>query len=153
MVALEKGGVGIERSEAEAFPPLLWRGAGGEAYSGSDRLESVAWWNGNSNDETKPVGLKAPNALGLFDMSGNVYEWCADWYDSKFYEKCAAQGTELNPRNDEVGSYRVLRGGSWIFPDPRYCRVANRGCVDPTYRGDGFGFRLAASPPGSVGGP
>ena len=98
------------------------------------------------------MGLKAPNALGLFDMSGNVYEWCEDWFDEKFYEKCAAQGTVENPRNDEKGSCRVLRGGSWIGLDPRYCRVARRDDDDPTARSSNVGFRLAASPPGSVAG-
>ncbi len=115
-------------------------------YAGSNRLETAGWWDGNSHGETKPVGLKMPNALGLFDMSGNVYEWCEDWFDEKFYEKCAAKGTVENPRNDEKGSYRVLRGGSWIYGDPQLCRVAYRGYDSPEYRSHDFGFRLAASP-------
>jgi len=119
-------------------------------YAGSDRLETVAWWDGNSNGETKPVGLKLPNALGLFDMSGNVWEWCADWFDEKYYQKCLEKGTELDPRNDEAGSLRVLRGGSWIDDDPRYCRVAGRGSNVPTYRLIIIGFRLVASPSSSV---
>lgn len=116
-------------------------------YAGSNRLESVGWWRENSHNETKPVGLKMPNALGLFDMSGNIYEWCADWYDSEFYKKCKKKGTVENPRNDETGSDRVLRGGSWFYDDPRYCRVAYRDLIDPDDRGNGLGFRLAASPP------
>jgi len=132
-------------SEGVGSHPLTTR------YAGSDRLETVAWLrDANSHGETKPVGLKQPNALGLFDMSGNVAEWCADWYDEKFYEKCAAQGVVKNPRNDEKGSNRVLRGGSWVFGDPQDCRVAYRNYFDPTYRLSSTGFRLAASPPGSV---
>ncbi len=129
-------------------------GSGGMTkYAGSDRLEAVGWYGENSHGETKPVGLKLPNALSLFDMSGNVYEWCADWYDSDFYKKCLAKGTVLNPRNDEVGSNRVLRGGSWISDDPRLCRVAYRFNHAPDNRGGGIGFRLAASPSSSVAGP
>jgi len=119
-------------------------------YSGSDRLETVGWWDENSHDETKPVGLKMPNAQGLFDMSGNVAECCEDWYDSKFYEKCAAQGVVKNPLNTVEGSYRVLRGGSWSLNFPQRCRVAHRGYDGLADRSSSVGFRLAASPPGSV---
>ncbi|MBK6933365.1 MAG: formylglycine-generating enzyme family protein [Saprospirales bacterium] len=135
--------------------PALPKGAGGAPpdrgltrYAGSNRLETVGWWGGNSYEETKPVGLKLPNALGLFDMSGNVYEWCEDWYDREFYEKCKAQGTVENPVNKVEGSVRVLRGGSWFDVDPRLCRVAYRDYLDPAYRYYFIGFRLAASPPG-----
>lgn len=125
-------------------------GGGGKAkqkYSGSDTLERVGWWEGNSHGETKPVGLKLPNALGIFDMSGNVYEWCEDWHDDKFYEKCKAKGAVDNPLNTEKGSSRVVRCGSWFHVNPRICRVASRSGSVPTSRYFSFGFRLAASPP------
>lgn len=128
----------------------LGEGRGGATrYAGGDRLEAVAWWDGNSHNETNSVGLKAPNALGLFDMSGNVWEWCEDWLDGKFYEKCAKKGTVSNPRKGVKGSTRVLRGGSWRGGNLRHCRVVSRiggGSADSDYNG----FRLAASPSSSV---
>jgi len=67
-------------------------------YAGSNRLEDVGWYDENSHLETKPVGLKKPNALGLFDLSGNVYEWCADWWsDGDYYQKCKDDGIVENP--------------------------------------------------------
>jgi len=69
----------------------------------------VGWYAENNEYETKPVGLKFPNQLGLFDMSGNVWEWCWDWYNQEFYKK----REQNNPVNLVKGSRRVLRGGSW----------------------------------------
>ena len=110
-------------------------------YSGSDKLDEVGWYDANSHGETKPVGLKAPNFLGLYDMSGNVWEWCEDVYDSDFYKKCDAQGVVKNPCNREEGTDRVFRGGSWSY-DAEVCRPTFRHSIAPSYRSYALGFRL-----------
>lgn len=108
-------------------------------YAGSNKLDEVGWYYENSQDETKVVGLKTPNLLGLYDMSGNVYEWCSDWYDRDFYGSSTA-GVSTNP----TGSLRVLRGGGWLSYAQR-CRSASRSNDSPTYRYDSVGFRLVLS--------
>ncbi|MEI6409992.1 MAG: SUMF1/EgtB/PvdO family nonheme iron enzyme [Bacteroidota bacterium] len=116
-------------------------------YAGGNRLESVGWYDKNSHRETKPVGLKYPNELGLFDMSGNVWEWCEDWYDGAFYQRCMDNDLELNPVNlkkDDASPYRVVRSGSW-FSHAVFCRAAHRGNYWPDRRSNGFGFRLVLS--------
>jgi formylglycine-generating enzyme required for sulfatase activity len=109
------------------------------AYAGSDDISKVAWYLTNSGDKPHPVGLKTPNALGLYDMSGNVYEWCADWYGAY------TEGAQSNPTGPKSGSLRVLRGGSW-GSNAQFCRVAGRYDYTPEDRDDTLGFRLASSP-------
>ena len=89
---------------------------------------------------TSPVGVLAANRLGLYDMTGNVLEWCQDWYDSAYY---ANSSGSVNPAGPTTGTYRVLRGGSWLNY-PRFCRVADRNSSTPTYRDFHVGFRVVS---------
>lgn len=94
----------------------------GYKYSGSNDIDEVAWYDGNSGSLTHPVGTKKPNELGIYDMSGNVWEWCNDWYG--VYTSTPAN----NPIEPSSGGYRVIRGGSWYY-NARFCRVSHRlGC-------------------------
>jgi formylglycine-generating enzyme required for sulfatase activity/predicted Ser/Thr protein kinase len=110
----------------------------GYIYSGSNNIDNVAWYMDNSGSSTHPVGQKSPNELGIYDMSGNVWEWCSDWYGS--YSTSA----QTNPKGPSSGSYRVYRGGSWHF-NAKYCRSANRFINVPGSRNYFLGFRVAAS--------
>jgi len=106
-------------------------------------LGDYAWWggfdnNGNSGKQTHPVGQKKPNAWGLYDMHGNVFEWCSDWYGEDYY----AKSPMTDPQGPDSGSVRVLRGGSWYSP-PQHCRSAFRSRSSPGDRYDDIGFRVA----------
>ena len=107
----------------------------GYKYSGSDNIGDVAWYYENSGSKTHQVGTKEPNELGIYDMSGNVGEWCGDWYGR--YSSSA----QTNPTGPSSGSGRVLRGGGWSR-DAGYCRVSDRSLINPSIRGNFSGFRV-----------
>lgn len=109
----------------------------GTKYSTYPKLKAVAWYAGNSNEETHPVGLKEPNAFGIYDMLGNVCEWCQDWYDKNFYH----YSNYFFPKGPSSGSLRVYRGGSWYekFGD---VRPTIRYSGKPSLKLSNLGFRL-----------
>ena len=110
----------------------------GYKYSGSDNIGAVAWSYENTDKKTHDVAGKQPNELGLYDMSGNVQEWCQDWYDSDYYSSSVV----TNPTGPTEGSRRVVRGGQF-FGKAEYCRVSSRGSCSPGGGGNDIGLRLA----------
>lgn len=105
-------------------------------YAGSSSIGDVAWYDGNSGNQTHDVATKRANELGLYDMSGNVWEWCQDWYGDY------SSSSQTNPKGAFSGSGRVCRGGGWGY-NARNCRVSIRYSFAPSYRYDGLGMRLA----------
>lgn len=111
----------------------------GYKYAGSNTLSDVAWYWDNSGIKTHPVKQKQANELGLYDMTGNVLEWCQDWSGSY------SSNAQTNPTGPSSGSYRVDRGGSW-YNDASYCRVASRNYNSPGFRYGNLGFRVVLLP-------
>ena len=110
----------------------------GYKYSGSNNIGDVAWYKDNSGKKTHPVKTKQANELGIYDMSGNVWEWCQDWY-GKY-----SSNAQTNTTGPATASNRVSRGGSW-GDGARYCRSLIRGGINPGDRDKGLGFRLVLS--------
>lgn len=128
----------------------------GYKYAGSNDIDAVAWYEVNGKKTTHPVGWKNANELGIYDMSGNVMEWCQDYYDGGYYGK-NTNWYVTDPCNDIPGFFtnRVLRGGCWHWSD-KYCRITSRSNNGPGIKSEIFGLRLAlseeATSPGEGGG-
>jgi formylglycine-generating enzyme required for sulfatase activity len=110
----------------------------GYDYAGSNTVGDVAWYQSNSGIIVHPSGVKLPNELGTYDMSGNLYEWCSDWYSSTYY----SVSPQNNPQGPTSGTYKIIRGGSW-GSTADLCRVAARLYMMPDQTDADFGFRIA----------
>jgi formylglycine-generating enzyme required for sulfatase activity len=140
----EKKAGRVYRLPTEAQWEYACRARSKTAYSFDDEeglLPEHGWFNRNSSNRTHTVGLLEPNAWGLYDMHGNVWEWCSDWYEE--YPK----GAVSDPTGPKEGSDRVRRGGSWSV-GAAGCRTAHRRRDSPSFRIISFGFRVALSPSG-----
>jgi formylglycine-generating enzyme required for sulfatase activity len=139
--AAERAAGRVYRLPTESEWEYACRAGSSRAYCfGEDeaRLGEYAWYGANSGSKTHPVGQKAPNAWGLYDMHGNVWEWCSDWYGDY------PSGSVTDPTGASTGSCRVGRGGSWLLEAAR-CRSAARYGNAPSNRFNVLGFRLALS--------
>ena len=138
---IRKVGNGVRLPTEAEWEYACRSGGKDQEYAGGSDVGSVGWYDDNSGSKTHPVGGKAANGLGLYDMSGNVREWVQDVYASDAYGKHARK----NPIYDGSGSLRVGRGGSW-HSDAGYLRCAVRYSYSPGYRHSSLGFRLARTP-------
>ncbi len=129
------------RLPTEAEWEYAAKGGQDYTYSGSNDIDNVAWYFDNSSNQTHPLGQKKSNQQGIYDMTGNVWEWCADWYSSDYYINSPAN----NPKGPLSGSSRVLRGGGWCNT-LHYCNIAYRSYNNPDYRSNFIGFRLVLVP-------
>ena len=125
------------RLPTEAEWEYAARGGDTSIYAGSNNMDIVGWYHQNSNNTTHPVGQKNPNGFGIFDMSGNVWEWCNDWFGIDYYKI----SPPTNPRGPVSGSSKVLRGGGFSHY-ARYCRISHRHNRGPNVRNSYNGFRL-----------
>jgi formylglycine-generating enzyme required for sulfatase activity len=107
----------------------------------ASKLRDYAWYDGNSGNTKHPVGQKKPNSLGLYDIMGNVFEWCGDWYDDEYYKNCPS----ADPKGADGGVYRVLRGGSWS-ENAEDSRLSFRSDQYSVYMDEVVGFRLVLLP-------
>lgn len=107
----------------------------GYNYSGSDKIDEVAWYVDNSGGRSQKIGTKKPNEIGIYDLSGNVWEWCKDWFDRNYYKN----SPKNNPKGPVDGEYKVLRGGSFIFEGS--CKVTYRNYEKPNKSANNIGFR------------
>jgi formylglycine-generating enzyme required for sulfatase activity len=140
----EKAAGRVYRLPTEAEWEYACRAGSKSAYSFGDdpkSLDDYAWFDENSNEQTHPVGEKKANAWGLYDMHGNVWEWCSDWYGEY------PLGAVSDPAGPNQGSYPVFRGGCWFYEAAR-CRSARRYRFFPSLSDRILGFRLALSPAG-----
>jgi len=131
---------GHYRLPAEAEFEYAARGGNksrGFQYSGSNEITDVGWFVDNSGGHSHTVGEKKPNELGLVDMSGNIWEWCSDWYDATYYKVSPAD----NPQGPAKGEKKVLRGGTWGSLDEG-CLVISRGALQPFFKDRFIGFRI-----------
>ena len=140
---LKKAGNGFRLPTEAEWEYAARAGSNAEYCFGDDEklLDEYSWFYENAGGETHPVGEKKQNQFGLYDMHGNVWEWCSDWYGSSYYAECQKQGTVTDPPGPSTGSARVRRGGGWIG-DAVFCRSAHRSGGAPGGRGDYLGFRL-----------
>ncbi len=138
----EKEGTNKYRLPTEAEWEYACRAETKTAYYWGDTMDGkYCWYASNSDRKTHPVGTREPNAWGLHDMSGNVWEWCQDWHDEDYYDNSPGK----DPQGPPNGKRRALRGGSW-FNIPWQCRPVFRGGINPVIADKSVGFRIARDP-------